>query len=220
MRIESIETLSGEVSDDNFVLRQRFCSSAQRLRDSIVAASGILLALPIAAIVADSGARKLGRDMIVSDPTAIGLLGLCAVLAAAAIVIGLTGLARPDLTRRTVAVDPDGVVVEDIVGRRAQRWREAISAYRGVRHKVSTTSSGARHVLMLEHETPARTVHLAFEPYISQAHVIQTADRFGLPVLEPLILPQSSIWRRLLSQFGTAHGAGGRAAREEDMARA
>ena len=219
MRIKSIETLTGELSDDHFVLRQSFCSSARRLRYSAIATSGILLALPIAAIITHPEARKLVGDLIVSDPVEILLLGLCAVLAAVAILSGLIGLARPGITRRTVAVDPDGVIVEDIIGRRAQRWREAISEYRGVRHKVSTTSAGARHVLMLEHETPARTVHLAFEPYISRAHVIKTADRFGLPVLEPLILPQSSVWRRVLSQLSPSNAVDARAA-QEDMARA
>ncbi len=219
MRIKSIETLTGELSDDHFVLRLSFCSSARRLRHSAIAASGILLALPIAAIVTHPEARQLVGDMIVSDPVAIVLLGLCAVLAAVAILTGLIGLARPDITRRTVAVDPDGVIVEDIIGRRAQRWREAISEYRGVRHKVSTTPAGARHVLTLEHETPARTVHLAFEPYISRALVIKTADRFGLPVLEPLILPQSSVWRRVLSQLSPSNAVDGRAA-QENMARA
>lgn len=201
MRIDSIETLAGALDGDHVVLRQSFSSSARRLRDSVIMACGIILALPIAAILANAGGRQLIGEMIVSNPTAILLLGISGLIALIAVVSGALCLSRSDISQRTVAIDPDGVIVEEIIRGRALRWREAMSGYRGIRHKVATTSGGARHVLMLEHDMPARTIHLACEPYISEAHVVEAANRFGLPVLKPVNLSQSSIWMRVLTPF-------------------
>ncbi len=199
MRIVAIETLAGDSGGDHVVLRQRFFSSSRRLRDVIILAAGLLLALPLAAILTDDAARQHVGALAVTNPRAVVLLALSAIVAGAMMVTGAVSLARHDPLQRTVAIDPDGVIVEDIVAGRANRWREAIGDFRGLRHRVSTTSEGVRHVLMLEHDQPTRTIHLACEPYISHAHVIKTADRFGLPVLQPVILSQASIWSRVLS---------------------
>lgn len=218
MRIVAIETLAGDSDGDHVVLRQRFSSSGRRLRDAVLLAAGLLLAMPITAILADDVARQHVGDLAISNPRAVVLLALCAIVAGAMAAIGAIGLARHDPHQRTVAIDPDGVIVEDIIGRRAARWREAIGDFRGLRHRVSTTSEGVRHVLMLEHDQPTRTIHLACEPYISQGHVVQMADRFGLPVLPPVILSQSSIWSRVLSVAATSGRSSDRA--RNDMARA
>lgn len=204
MRIDKMETLAGGDNADHVVLRQHFSASARRLRASVVMAAGIVLALPIAAIVVDAGGRAQLTEMIFADPIPVAKLAFCGLIAALAFGAGLAELARAGITQRTIAIDPDGVVVEDILRGRATRWREPIIAYRGVRHRVATTQDGARHVLTLEHEDPARTVQIAFAPYISEGHVVQTADRFGLPVLAPVILSQSSLLGRLFA--GMAEG--------------
>lgn len=218
MRIEAMERLAGDDSGEHIVLRQRFSSSTRRLRDSVILTAGLLLAMPIGAILADDGARLLFIEMTTSNPRSVILIVLSAVLALAAILIGAISLAHHDPSQRTIAIDPDGIIVEDITAGRASRWREAISQYRGIRHRVVTTSEGIRHVLMLEHDQPSRSVHIAVEPYISQAHVVQMADRFGLPVLKPVILSQSSVWSRVLSLLTGSRGQSARA--RDDMARA
>ncbi len=218
MRIEAIETLSGDSDGEHVVLRQRFSSSTRRLRDAVILGAGLMLAMPIATVLADDMARQHFAEMAVSNPRAVVLLVACGLIASAAIAIGAISLARQDPHQRTVAIDPDGVIVEDLIGGRAQRWREAISDFRGIRHRVWTTSQGVRHVLMLEHDQPGRTIHLACEPYISQANVVQTADRFGLPVLKPVILSQSSFGSRVLSVMTLSRTKSDRA--QDDLARA
>ena len=205
MRIERIETLAGDEAGDHVVLRQSFSVSKRRLRSSVLMVAGILLALPIAAVLADDGARAQLAQMCLDAPLAVAQLAFCALIAAAAFGAGLSDISRADLTQRTIAIDPDGIVAEDIIRRRATRWREPISAYRGLRHRVATTTDGARHVLTLEHEDAARSVEIAVAPYISEALIVQTADRFGLPVLAPVILSQSSAWRRIVPKAPRFH---------------
>jgi hypothetical protein len=73
-------------------------------------------------------------------------------------------------------------VAENISGR-ARVWREPLHAYSGIRHRVTTTSEGAFHTLLIEHPQPERSLHIAYETNLGNQAIIEASERFGLPIL-------------------------------------
>lgn len=185
MRICSIEALDNGVGEENgaFVLRQEFSHARRRLRAGVLVAGGGLGCLPFALLLGDPGARSRIAELAVGDPMALAQLGIALALACAAVLFGAFELTQPMVRKRLIRIANQQVIVDDTARGGCRRWQEPMHAYRGIRHRVHTTSSGTIHTLMLEHAHAARSLHIAYETHIANQAIVEAASRFDLPVL-------------------------------------
>jgi hypothetical protein len=179
-----MENLADPASEGQLVLRQRFSNSSRRLRAAALTAAGLLLCAPFVMLLGlDQPAAQLSR-LAATNPLAALQLALAALLSVAALICGLCQLLRPAIRERVIAFEGDKACVEETVRGRQRRWQEPVDGYRGIRHKVFTTSEGVVHALLLEHHRPNRSLHIAYEPHIADKTILDASRRYGLPVLK------------------------------------
>lgn len=198
MRIRTMERLVGEgaEAEGRIVLRQEFSHASNRMRACMLTAVGALLCTPIAMLLTNEEARS--HFAVLAPLPAIQLI-LVALMGLAAIAFGLTQLFRPAVRQRVVELRDVEAVVDEKVGRKSQQWREPFSGYRGIRHRVSTTSEGARHSMLLEHRRSKYTLLIAYETHLGNQAMVDAAQRFDLPVLGPESLTREGFLNRLLA---------------------
>lgn len=206
MRIKSIETSGGCGSGDgpDLVVRQTFTHRSRLFRAVVLAGASGLLLLPFAVLAATDGVWLQAGLLAANHPLVALQLLVVFFLALGAFIVGGCQLLRPAMRGRTVAFDGARVSVEDDFGGAVVQWEEAIDAFHGLRHHVSTTSEGVLHTLALEHSRPSRSVLIAADRYIDQAVIQNAAARFNKPVLvnKPMLGLQQSASSRSLQHFG------------------
>ena len=218
MRIKTIETLGStvEADDDSVVVLQKFCHRHRRVRSIALALCGGLLALPFGLVWADPSARVHFAALMTSDAGAVLQLAIVFVIALTAGLSGLITLCLPLVTKRVIHIDHERVTVEDTVRGRNRLWYEPIQAYRGIRHRIMTTSAGAVHTLSLEHPLPDRSLCIAYETRISNQAMIDASGRYQLPILaaDPVTLGDriTGVIVQWLSEWLRATDGGRRAA--------
>lgn len=197
MRIKSIETLGSTPSadDGSVVLLQKFSCRQRRFRAIALAGCGAILALPLSTILADTAARAHLAALITTDPAAVGQLAIVYTIALGALIFGLLDLFQPVISKRIIRLDPERVRVAETVRGRERVWHEPVDAYRGIRHRIMTTSAGTMHTLSLEHPRAARSLCIAYETHVSNQAMIDAAGRYQLPIL-PSGLPSGSTTMR------------------------
>ncbi len=185
MKICSIETCDGSLEqwDQRLILRQRFSQRGRRLRALVLSTAGVAILVPFGAVAMTGGALDQAAKILAHNPMALPQLGLLFAIGLFATVRGILDFIRPGLKSRNVTIDANTANVEEFIGGRRRRWQEPVNAYRGLRHRVFTTSSGAMHALILEHEDTARSVHLKCGAPISDQAISAAASCLGLPVL-------------------------------------
>lgn len=185
MRIRSIEALDSRLGDEtgSIVLRQEFSHARRRLRACVLVGSGGLGCLPFALLLVDAGARSRVGELVSIDPMAMAQLGIALAIALAALFYGAFELTQPEVRKRLIRIEKNQVIVDDTARGGSRRWQEPMESYRGIRHRVHTTSAGTIHTLMLEHAHAARSLHIAYETHIANQAIVEAASRFDLPVL-------------------------------------
>lgn len=185
MRIKTIETLGHSPRDDDgsVVLVQKFSGHQRRLRAIALAGCGVLLCLPLGAVLADTAARMHLGNLLTTDPAAVGQLAIVCLIALGALLFGLLDLFQPIISKRIIRLEVDRVTVEDTVRGRAHRWHEPVDAYRGIRHQTMTTTSGTVQTLSLEHPQTSRSLCIAYETHVSNQAMLDAAGRYQLPLL-------------------------------------
>lgn len=183
MRIRSIEPLVRSGSGNELIVKQRFSNGSRQIRGLLVLASGLLLSIPFAVIATDAGGRQVAIALAHDNPLAATQLVIVAVLAITATLIGGRLVFSKAVRQRTIRIDQNRAVVEDLGRGGAEVWSEPLSSFHGVRHHVITTSEGAVHTLRLEHSRPQRTLLLFYQSNIDANTVADTANRLSVPVL-------------------------------------
>lgn len=185
MRICRIEALNKDCGKERgaFVLEQEFSHARRRLRAAVLVTGGGLGCLPFVLVLGDAGARGRVGELMSGDPLAMLQLGIALALALAALVFGALELAQPAIRKRLIRIDKNQVIVDDTARGGQRRWQEPMESYRGIRHRVHTTSAGTIHTLVLEHARSARSLHIAYETHIANQAIVEAASRFDLPVL-------------------------------------
>jgi hypothetical protein len=183
MRIRSNVRLSDDEQHGTLILRQRFSHRARRLRAAILAFAGFLICAPFILIVNVVGSGAGLYNMLAAHPVITLQLGLVALLGVFASVYGTYEFVRPSLRARSIRLGQTQVNVAENISGRARVWREPLHAYSGIRHRVTTTSEGAFHTLLIEHPQPERSLHIAYETNLGNQAIIEASERFGLPIL-------------------------------------
>src|SRR6056297_195959 len=183
MRIRSIEPLAESGSGNELMVEQRFSNGSRQIRGLLILISGLLLSIPFAFIAADAGGRQAAVALAHDNPLAVTQLAIVTLLALTTTLIGSRLIFSKAVRQRTIRIDQNRAVVEDLSRGGAEVWSEPLSSFRGIRHRVITTSEGAVHTLRLEHSLPQRTLLLVYQSNIDDQTVAVTADRLGVPVL-------------------------------------
>lgn len=187
MRIRTIERVDAGCRDDSdaIVLEQSFSNRSRRLRSGALTIAGTLLMTPFVLLATADGFTESAFALFTANPVAALQLGFLSLMAVIAIVAGVWGLIQPVPNARTVTLDAAHASVREQFGRKTATWQEPITAFRGMRHRVMTTSEGVLHTLTLEHAQSARSVLIAADRLISSETIAAEAQRFNLPVLTP-----------------------------------
>jgi len=184
MRIRSNVRLSDDEQHGTLVLRQRFSHRARRLRAAILAFAGLLICAPFILIVNVVGSNAGLYYMLAAHPAIALQLGFLTLLGISASVYGTYEFIRPSLRARSIRFGRKQVNVVESISGRARVWREPLHAFSGIRHRVTTTSEGAVHTLLVEHPQPERSLHIAHETNLGNQAIIEASERFGLPILD------------------------------------
>ena len=183
MQIRSFQRDGDEGDWHATIIQQHFCSRGQRLRALFLMLSGGLLCAPLLMIATDAPALDHAARLLVEASASSLALLLMAVMGSAAIASGLHTLLRPALRDRQIEISAGTVSVNERIGRAQRRWHEPLAAYRGVRHRVITTSSGPAHNLVLEHPMRDRSVVIANAPHLAAGAIATASKVLNLPVL-------------------------------------
>lgn len=169
----------------------------------------VLFALLVPILAALLAPFWLVVAQLASDPTARAILSArpligVQLLIGLVVVVGTFGwplahFARRGLERRRITIDGETVHYEasGLFGRRS--WSEPVAHYTGLTQRVRTSLSGARHVVVLVHRRPSRSVHLPLAPETSAEALLSVARLFVLaeiPSREPAsVAPQHEYFR-------------------------
>lgn len=187
MRIYSMETLGGTDAEasDSVVLSQKFSHGHRRVRASAMMLGGLALCTPLGLILSNAAGRARLIELGIAEPMIAVQLATVAMIALAALYFGTAELSRPVVRERVIEFDGANAIVDDTVKGRKHRWQAPMSAFKGIRHRVFTTSGGTIHTLLLEHAVPTRSLHIAYETHIANQTIVEAARRYDLPILEP-----------------------------------
>jgi len=196
-----MERLSGDAAEpvNTIVFSQKFSHGHRRVRAFALASAGLLLCSPFALVLATTASRLRLVELTNAEPIVVAQLAMVAAIGLAAFYFGTAELSREVVRERIIKLDGDNAIVNDTVRGRTHRWQTPISAFRGVRHRVLTTSGGTIHTLQLEHDQPARSLHIAYETYIANQTILDAARQYDLPILQPASLNLSQRWTKSLS---------------------
>lgn len=183
MQVRFFERVSSD--PDTVTIDQRLCHRGDRLRAVILTLVGLLLATPLLMVAAEPSALK-HAILLVANASSQGLqLIVLAVIAIAALFYGVRALLTPVTHNRQINIADQCVSVDERVSRAERQWREPLTNFSGVRHHVTCSSSGTRHLLVLVHPNAERSIIIASEQHLTQTDITRQAAALNVPVLRP-----------------------------------
>lgn len=159
------------------------------------AAPFLLAALAAPAAAVSLAPFALLAEHLTRDPSLIADRPVTSAGLIAALVVWIGVFLWPIAVRsgrasssRLIVVTDTHIVVTDRGWLGERTWREPISAYSGISHRVRSSLSGTRHELILLHADPSRSVMLRAAPRIAQGEIDHVAALLGCREIAPRVI--------------------------------
>jgi len=163
------------------LIEQRAERAGAAIRLALLCVLALIMLSPFVMLAAHAAVEPSARELMQERPQSLFLLGLALVT----LCVLLGWPARIQLRRlvesRLIAIDQDWVGVREKTLFGEKTWRQPLSAYSGIRHRIRATVSGSRHEIVLTHSDPRFAIVLATPDPLCSAEIEHFCEALGLP---------------------------------------
>ena len=153
------------------------------LKAGILVAASVALLAPFGLLATTKAAHGAVLKIAETQPSAFLQLLLTLLLATIALLWSFKALLQMPPVLQRVRIHQGRVMCRDRTWYGERTWEQPLAAYRGLRHRVTTTSDGLRHELIMEHPCPRFGVLLHHGAKISENEVAEMARVLALRAL-------------------------------------